>query len=98
MTDEDAPIEIEINGVLDLHGFAPSDLRTLIPDYLEECSRRGIYAVRLVHGKGIGAIRRSVHGLLDRSLLVAEYALAGGDRGGWGATVVTLRPRVADDE
>jgi dsDNA-specific endonuclease/ATPase MutS2 len=48
--------------------------------------------VRVVHGKGTGALRRQVHALLGRTPEVASFALAGESAGGWGATLVTLRP------
>lgn len=86
-------VEVPIDGVLDLHNFSPKDLRTLVPDYLEECRSRDVLAVRIIHGKGTGALRKSVHALLDRSPHVAGYRLAGADAGGWGATLVDLKPR-----
>lgn len=85
-------IEIEIDGVLDLHPFSPKDLKTLIPDYIEECRRKKIYEVKLIHGKGKGNIRRSVHALLERNNGVAHYRLADEQHGGWGATVAVLVP------
>ncbi len=93
--DDGAPpdvVELAIDGVLDLHVFSPRDLGTLIPDYLLECQRRGILAVRLIHGRGIGAVQRSVHALLARSPLVRAYRLADSDAGGRGATFVDLHP------
>ena len=52
------PVVIAIDGTLDLHHFLPKDLKHLIPDYLEECRNKGIFTVRIVHGKGSGALRR----------------------------------------
>jgi DNA-nicking Smr family endonuclease len=72
-SDEIEPVYLEIDGILDLHPFAPKDLKTLIPDYLEECRKKGMTEIKLIHGKGIGNIRRSVHALLDRNPLVAGY-------------------------
>jgi DNA-nicking Smr family endonuclease len=89
--DADA-VAIVIDGTLDLHHFHPKDLRTLIPDYLAECHARGIFALRIIHGRGIGAVQRSVHALLSRSPLVASYRLAEAERGGRGATLVDLKP------
>jgi DNA-nicking Smr family endonuclease len=89
--DEDA-VEYPIDGVLDLHTFAPSDVPDLVPTYLDECRARGIYEIRIIHGKGKGTVRRTVHAILDRRTDVAHYALAPAHRGGWGATLVTLRP------
>jgi DNA-nicking Smr family endonuclease len=45
----------------------------------------------VVHGKGTGALRRSVEALLTRHPLVAAHRPAAEDAGGWGATLVTLR-------
>jgi dsDNA-specific endonuclease/ATPase MutS2 len=84
-------VEIPIDGVLDLHTFHPRDLGSLIPDYLEACLERGIFDVRFIHGKGTGAVRRSVHALLERSPLVESFRLAGAESGGWGATIVILK-------
>jgi dsDNA-specific endonuclease/ATPase MutS2 len=67
-----------------------------VPDYLAECRQRGILAVRIIHGKGTGALRRSVHAILSRLPEVASFGLAMEDAGGWGATLVTLRPPAED--
>ena len=89
--DNDEPVEVPINGTLDLHAFRPSDIKFLVPDYLEECRQAGIYNVRIVHGKGIGNLRRSVHAVLGRLDYVISFRLAGEEGGSWGATLVTLR-------
>ena len=57
----------------------------------ERCRERGILEVRLVHGKGTGQLRRTVHAALDRLDFVVSYRSAGEDRGGWGATLVMLQ-------
>jgi DNA-nicking Smr family endonuclease len=89
--DEPEPVELPIDGVLDLHAFRPEDAADLVHDYLDECVRRGIVAIRIIHGKGKGTLRRTVHAALDRREDVLEYKLAPAERGGWGATLVTLR-------
>ncbi len=83
-------LEIPIDGTLDLHTFQPREIGDLLPDYLEACRARGILEVRIVHGKGSGALRRSVHAVLARSPLVRSFATAPPERGGWGATLVEL--------
>ncbi len=85
------PIEQPINGILDLHTFHPSDVKDLVPEYLDACRARGILAVRIIHGKGSGSLRRTVHAVLEKLPLVKSYRTAGEDGGGWGATIVELR-------
>ena len=90
--DHDAPVEIPITGELDLHTFRPSEITSLLDEYLVTCRARGIRRVRLVHGKGTGALREHVHAYLRRSTAVARYQLGDETSGGWGATLVTLVP------
>ena len=89
--DSEESRELPIDGVLDLHTFRPEDLGDLVPDYLEECRARGILEVRIVHGKGIGNVKRSVHAILARLPNVQSFAEAGPHFGGTGATIVHLR-------
>jgi DNA-nicking Smr family endonuclease len=86
------PFQLPIEGELDLHTFSPKDLKELVPAYLEACREKGILEVRIVHGKGIGNLRRTVHAMLARHPDVVSFALANEHFGGWGATIVHLRP------
>lgn len=87
------PIEIPIDGVLDLHTFNPKELPALISDYLEACQEKKIYTVRIIHGKGRGIQKTRVKSLLARHPLVTATADAPPEAGGWGATVVAIRPK-----
>lgn len=89
----DEPIQLPIDGVLDLHTFSPKEVKDLVPDYLDACLQKGIYKVRIIHGKGIGNLRRTVHALLSRHPDVVSFTLDHPQFGGWGATLVTLRQR-----
>lgn len=89
---DDGPIQLPIDGVLDLHTFRPNEIKDLVADYLAECQARGILRVRIIHGKGIGNLRRTVHALLAKHPEVISFALAGEQLGGWGATIVQLHP------
>lgn len=88
---EEGVVHLEIDGTLDLHPFSPKDLKYLIPDYIDECLKKHIYQLRIIHGKGIGNIRRSVHALLKRSDRVQSFKLADESAGSWGATLVILK-------
>lgn len=87
--------EYPINGILDLHTFAPRDVGSLVPEYLRVCREKGLRRVRIIHGKGTGTLRRHVHQILDELPIVQSYELAG-DQSGWGATVAHLRPAETD--
>jgi DNA-nicking Smr family endonuclease len=87
----DEPHELPIDGVLDLHTFSPKDIGELVPDYLDACLEKGICQVRIIHGKGMGNLRRSVHAILARHPAVLSYTLDHPEYGGWGATLVQLR-------
>jgi len=98
MSDDEAgdsePVELPIDGTLDLHAFRPEEVKDLVTEWLEACRERGILEVRIVHGKGTGALRRTVETLLARSPAVLHSRTADEAGGGWGATLATLRPRV----
>ena len=70
---------------------APWLIGVVVPLYLAECVALGLRDVRIVHGKGTGTLRTTVHALLQRSSLVHSYRLGDEHAGSWGATVVTLR-------
>ncbi len=89
---DDEPVRIPIDGILDLHAFRAEEVKDLVPEYLEECRRRGIYHVRIIHGKGTGALRRTVHSLLAKNPHVLSFKTADVSGGGWGATEVILNP------
>jgi dsDNA-specific endonuclease/ATPase MutS2 len=88
----DEPIELAIDGVLDLHTFQPREVKELVPDYLAVCRDKGILQVRIIHGKGTGALRDTVHATLRRMPEVVSFRLGGEEGGGWGATIVLLKP------
>ncbi|MGD0614893.1 MAG: Smr/MutS family protein [Verrucomicrobiota bacterium] len=88
----DEPVPLPIDGVLDLHTFNPREIKDLVPDYLAACRERGILRVRIIHGKGIGQLRQTVHSILAKHPEVVSFSLASELLGGWGATLVQLRP------
>jgi len=91
MTEIDVhPVEIPIDGILDLHMFAPKDAASVVDEYLRACLEKGIYEVRIIHGKGKGVLRRTVHALLEKHPKVLNYKLDSGSSS-WGATMVFLR-------
>jgi DNA-nicking Smr family endonuclease len=87
----DEPIELPIDGVLDLHTFRPREIPELVKEYLAACVERGILQVRIIHGKGSGTLRETVHSILTKHPNVSSFSLDHPQYGGWGATIVRLR-------
>lgn len=90
MNDED-PVRIPITDIFDLHSIPPRDARAVVDEYLEEARRLGFKALRIIHGRGIGAQREMVRQVLASKDFVAAFSDAPAEAGGWGATIVTLR-------
>lgn len=96
MNEEEEPVEVPITSELDLHCFRPNEIGSLLPEYFRECRRRGFHEVRIIHGKGSGALREGVHRLLERLPEVQSFRLGDESSGSWGATRVCLKAWVED--
>lgn len=85
------PVEVRIGDVIDLHTFKPREVAGLLPEYFRCCIDKGIYTVRVVHGKGRGILKHRVQHILQTCPLVRAFRDAPAQAGGWGATIVELR-------
>lgn len=90
MNEED-PVRIPITDVFDLHSVPPRDAGAVVEEYLEEARALGLKALRIIHGRGIGAQREMVRKVLASKDYVLDFRDAPAEAGGWGATIVTLR-------
>jgi DNA-nicking Smr family endonuclease len=72
--EEPEPVNLPIEDALDLHAFAPRDVRPVVDEYLKEAAARGFREVRLIHGRGIGVQRASVQALLAAHPLVERFS------------------------
>ncbi|HET8568383.1 MAG TPA: endonuclease MutS2 [Candidatus Limnocylindria bacterium] len=75
---------------LDLRGARAEEALEVLDRYLNDAALAGYDRVRVVHGKGTGALRAAVSEALAKHPLVRSYALAARSEGGEGATVVEL--------
>lgn len=90
-TDVDTGTSVELTDELDLHTFLPREVADVVEEYLRAAHEAGMRAVRIVHGKGTGTLRRIVHGVLEAHPAVASFRLGDERSGSWGATLVELR-------
>ena len=80
--------QIPIEGVLDLHAFAPADIPSVVEEYVRAAHQAGLRDVRLIHGRGTGVQRGIVQAALERHPLVASFHDA--PESHLGATVAVL--------
>jgi DNA mismatch repair protein MutS2 len=74
-----------------LLGKTTDEARDLVEQYLDDAFMAGLPTVRLVHGKGTGALRKAVRTLLAEHPLVESFRDGEPSEGGAGATVAALR-------
>jgi DNA mismatch repair protein MutS2 len=79
-----------VPGELHLIGRTTDEARDLLEKYLDDAFLAGLTTVRIIHGKGTGALRRAVEDLLAGHPLIAEHRPGAASEGGGGATVATL--------
>ncbi len=88
---ETRPPVVAVGQQLDVRGQRAETARAAVRAHIDEAAMVGLETVRIVHGRGTGALRVAIREELDRHPLVASSELAGPDDGGDGATVATLR-------
>jgi DNA-nicking Smr family endonuclease len=91
--EEELVVAVPIEDSLDLHTFSPKEIKPLVEEYLYQCQRREFREVRIIHGRGTGTQRNIVRSLLARNPYVAEFKDSAPESGGWGATMVMLKPK-----
>lgn len=77
---------IPIDESLDLHTFAPRDIKSVVEEYINAAHEAGLREVRLIHGRGKGVQRGIVQQALERHPLVEQF---------WDATETHLGATVA---
>jgi DNA mismatch repair protein MutS2 len=82
---ETVPIEI------DLRGYRAEEISPILDRYVHDAYLCGLPWVRIIHGKGTGALRQVVRDELRNHPVVERSAAAGSNEGGEGATVAHLR-------
>jgi DNA-nicking Smr family endonuclease len=65
--------DIPIEDSIDLHTFRPSDITSVVEEYVNAAHAAGLREVRLIHGRGIGVQRGIVQAALERHPLVESF-------------------------
>lgn len=85
-------VNLPITGTLDLHNFNPKEIKDLVNEYLLECQKARILSGRIIHGKGMGTLQKTVRSILDKNNSVLGFQLGNESNGGWGSTSFQLKP------
>lgn len=80
--------EIPIEREIDLHTFAPRDIRSVVEEFVHAAAAAGLSEIRLVHGRGRGIQRGIVQSTLEAHPLVEEFWDDGSSH--LGATIARL--------
>jgi DNA-nicking Smr family endonuclease len=67
------PHRVPIEDSLDLHAFAPRDIKSVVDEYVRAAHEAGLREVRLIHGRGKGVQRGMVQQTLEQHPLVTEF-------------------------
>ncbi len=79
-----------VQSEITLIGMRAEEALIALDRYLDDAQVAGLSSVRIIHGKGTGALRTAVHGFLQGDRRVKGHRLGAQGEGGVGATVVEL--------
>jgi DNA mismatch repair protein MutS2 len=80
-----------ISPEINLLGCTVDEACLTLDKYLDECYLAGLGEVRIVHGKGTGALRQGVQAFLKTNPHVKSYRIGSIGEGDTGVTIVTLK-------
>ena len=90
MNSPQEPFHVPIDGTLDLHPYAPADIRSVVEEYVYAAGACGFREIRIIHGRGKGVQRGVVQAALEQHPMVEEFWDA--PESHLGATVARLVP------
>lgn len=85
----DAP-EAEAKSEIDLRGLRAAEIEDLLMQAVDSAVRADLKSLRIIHGKGTGALRERVAEMLRKEARVASFRLGAWNEGGAGVTVADL--------
>ena len=85
------PYKDDVQMEISLRGLTVEEARERLDKYFDEIALAHLPSVRIVHGKGTGALRRMVREYLAKNKMVESFQLGEWNEGSWGVTVVKLK-------
>ena len=82
---------LSVSTEINLLGKTVDEAIAILDKYLDDAYMAHLPSVRIVHGKGTGALRNAVHNHLKRLKIVKEYRLGEYGEGDAGVTIVTFK-------
>ena len=89
--DDMVKVKFDVGLELNIIGLHIDEARDKIEKYLDDACIKHFHQVRIVHGKGSGALRKLTHEILAKKSFVKEFYLADYQTGGDGATIVIFK-------
>lgn len=80
-----------ISSEIKLLGMTSDEALAALDKYLDDAYISHLSSVRIVHGKGTGALRKAVHQYLKRSKYISEFHLAEYGEGDAGVTIAKFK-------
>lgn len=90
-----APLKVTVNrdfrGEVDLRGKTGDEAWSVVDKYFDDAAIAGFHSVRLIHGKGTGALKNALWAYLKKDSRVASFRIGQFGEGDGGVTVVELK-------
>ncbi|MEO7102165.1 MAG: endonuclease MutS2 [Gemmatimonadaceae bacterium] len=82
--------EVHVASEIDLRGMRVGEVEDIVMYAVDNAVRADMKALRIIHGKGTGALRERISEMLRKEPRVVNYRLGAWNEGGAGVTVVEL--------
>ena len=76
---------------IDLRGMYGDDAELALDKYVDDAKRAGVHEIRIIHGKGTGALRKAVQAFLRSDKRIANFRIGNWGEGDTGVTIAELK-------
>ena len=81
---------LNIQPEINVLGMTVAEATSLVDRYLDDAMMAHLHKVRIIHGKGTGALRKGIHDYLRKQSYVKSFRLGEYGEGEAGVTIVEL--------